>query len=98
MFYHPTRAVISCGTGLSAAGTVRTQPTGGFYHPDVSPCTLMTKVALNVILSSTDGAVKYIGVDGDRVATVAYKKPLTLWDLESGRAIRTVDNDLGVSR
>ena len=58
----------------------------------------MTKVALNVILFSTDGAVKYIGVDGDRVATAAYKKPLTLWDLESGRAIRTVDNDLGVSR
>ena len=51
-----------------------------------------------MILSSTDGAVKYIGVDGDRVATVAYKKPLTLWDLESGRAISTVDNDLGVSR
>ena len=37
-------------------------------------------------------------VDGDRLATVAYKKPLTLWDLESGRAVRTVDNELGVSR
>ena len=46
----------------------------------------------------TDGAVKYIGIDGDRLATVAYKKPLTLWDLESGRAVRTVDNELGVSR
>ena len=56
------------------------------------------QAAINVTLFSTDGAVKYIGVDGDRVATVAYKKPLTLWDLESGRAIRTVDNDLGVSR
>ena len=37
-------------------------------------------------------------MDGDRVATAAYKKPLTLWDLEGGRALCTVENDLGVSR
>ena len=37
-------------------------------------------------------------MDGDRLATIAYKKPLTLWDMESGRIIRTVDNELGISR
>ena len=42
--------------------------------------------------------MKYIGIDGNLLVTVAYKKPLTLWDMESGRAVRSVDNDLGVSR
>ena len=49
-------------------------------------------------ITVTDGAVKYIGIDGARLVTVAYKKALTLWDLESGRALRAVDNELGVSR
>ena len=48
--------------------------------------------------STTDGAVKYIGIDGDRLATIAYKKPLTLWDIESGTIVRTVKNELGISR
>ena len=42
--------------------------------------------------------MKYIGIDGDRLATIAYKKPLTLWDMDSGTIVRTVDNELGISR
>ena len=42
--------------------------------------------------------MKYIGIDGDRLATIAYKKPLTLWDMDSGTVVRTVGNELGISR
>ena len=47
---------------------------------------------------NADGAVKYISVDGDRLATIAYKKPLTLWNMESGQVERAVENAWGTSR
>ena len=39
-----------------------------------------------------------MGVDGDRLATIAYKKPLTLFNMESGQVERTVENAWGTSR
>ena len=38
MFCHPASAVGSYSSGPPVARTVKTKSTGGFYHPDWSPC------------------------------------------------------------
>ena len=39
MFRHPAWAVGSCSSGPPTAVSVGTKSTGGFYRPDLSPCT-----------------------------------------------------------
>ena len=39
MFHYPFWAVRSCNSGPPAARTVGIHSTGGFYNPDLSPCT-----------------------------------------------------------
>ena len=43
MFRHPVWAVGSYSSGPLAASTVVTKSTGGFYRPDLSPCTCTFK-------------------------------------------------------
>ena len=42
MFHHPAWAVASYSSGQPAAGTVGIKSTGGFHHPDGSPCKTIT--------------------------------------------------------
>ena len=43
IFLHPAWAVGSYSSGPSAAGTVGTKVTGGFYQADVSPCNSLSQ-------------------------------------------------------
>ena len=42
MFRHPARSVGSYRSGPTAARTIGTKSTGGFYHTELSPCTTLT--------------------------------------------------------
>ncbi len=38
--------------------------------------------------------MKYIDVDGHRIVTVAYRKPVTMWDMETGESLCSMENRL----